>query len=119
MKETMIATLSATIATLPLILSQFGRLSIVSLPVNMLILWIIPWMMMVGFVAVVISFVYMPIASIIAAGGWLGLKYIIIVVQWFAAIPFAAVDMKVPWYVMVGLYIGMVYVLAVVNRKRI
>ncbi len=119
MKETMIATLAATIATLPLILSQFGRLSIVSLPVNMLILWIIPWMMMVGFVAVVVSFLYMPVASIIAAGGWLGLEYIIIVVQWFARLPFAAVDMKVPWYVMVALYMVMVYGLFRINRKSI
>ncbi len=119
MKETMIATLSATIATLPLILSQFGRLSIVSLPVNMLILWIIPWMMMVGFAAVVLSFIYLPVANIIAGIGWVGLSYIIVVVKWFAGVSFAAVDVKVAWYVMVGMYAAMIYLLARVNRQRI
>lgn len=116
LKETMIATLSATIATLPLILSQFGRLSIVSLPVNMLILWIIPWMMMVGFLAVVISFIYFPAASLVASVGWLGLTYIIVVVQWFAGLRFAAVDVRVAWYVMVGLYVLMV--LMFIMRKE-
>jgi competence protein ComEC len=44
--ENLHTTFAAIIMTLPLILYQFGRLSIVAPLVNVLILWIIPWLML-------------------------------------------------------------------------
>lgn len=105
LKETTVATLSATIATLPLILFQFGRLSIVSLPVNVLILWCIPWIMLAGFVAVVGSAIFFPLGSWIAVLAWTGMRYIVWVVTWFSDLSFAAVDVRIPWWGMVGLYV--------------
>jgi competence protein ComEC len=53
--ENLQSTLAALIMTLPLILFQFGRFSVVAPLVNVLILWIIPWLMLAGFCAVVIG----------------------------------------------------------------
>lgn len=107
-RESFVATLSATLITLPLILSQFGRLSIVSLPVNMLILWIIPHIMAIGFFAVIISMMSLPIGTGISWIAWLGLQYIIIIVEWFSQLSFAAVDIGIPVWAMVGSYIAMI-----------
>jgi len=105
LQESIVATLSATIITLPLILFQFGRLSLVSLPVNMIILWIIPFIMMIGFFAVVVSMLFLPLAHILSWIAWGGMMYIVNIVRWFATLSFAAVDMRVPVWGMVCMYI--------------
>jgi len=108
-KESLISTLAAIIATLPLILYQFGRLSIVAPIVNILILWIIPFIMLLGFFAVISSFLFLPLANVISWIAWLGLSFIIEIVKWFANLSFAAVDMRIPLWLMLFLYITMLY----------
>jgi competence protein ComEC len=95
LRESMVATLSATVATLPLILFQFGRLSIVSPIVNMFILPIIPFIMSVGFFATTMSFVFYPLGQYIGYIAWGGMVYIVSVVRWFAELSFAAVDVTI------------------------
>ncbi len=112
-KESLISTLSAIIATLPLILSQFGRLSIVAPLVNILILWIIPWIMIVGAITVALSFVSLTVAHIFGFVGYIGMEYIIRVVRFFADIPFASVEMRIHPVSMMLLYV----VLIVLMRK--
>lgn len=108
-RENIISTLSAIIATLPLILFQFGRLSIVTPIVNVLILWIIPLIMLLGFLAVLTSFVLFPIGELIAWIGWVGLKYITSVVEWFAGLKFSAVDLQIPAWAMIFSYLIILY----------
>ena len=115
-RESLISTLSAIIATLPLILFQFGRLSIVAPIVNILILWIIPTIMMFGFFAVIVSFVLFPLGEVIAWIAWVGLKYITVVVEFFAKLNWAAVDLMIPWWGMVVLYLGLFYW---IKKKRV
>ncbi len=108
-RESLITTLAATVMTLPLILFQFGRLSIVAVPVNMLILWIIPFIMTIGFFAVVASFLFMPLAVVISWIAWTGMLYITSIVTWFAGLKFAAVDIKIPFVLALFLYAILFY----------
>lgn len=108
--ETFVATISAIIATLPLILYQFGRLSIVAPIVNILILWTISYIMFMGFLAVILSFVFYPLGQLVAWLALLGLNYIIEVVKWFGSLSFAAVDLTIPAWLMFVVYGGMIYV---------
>ncbi|MFA4831208.1 MAG: ComEC/Rec2 family competence protein [Patescibacteria group bacterium] len=119
LKESLISTLSAITATLPLILYQFGRLSIVAPAVNVLILWTIPLLMTLGFFAVLSSFVFNPLAQVIAWIAWVGLSYVILVVKWFAGLSFASVDFTIPWWLMISGYVVMVFAFRKVNRTRI
>ncbi len=104
-KESFATTLSAIATTLPLILFQFGRLSIVAPIVNVLILWIVPWLMLFGFCTVVISFFITPVANLFAYLTHFGMKYVIVIVHWFSGLNFAAVDMRLPWWGMVLVYL--------------
>jgi len=104
LQESIVATLSATIVTLPLILYQFGRLSLVSLPVNILILWIIPFIRMIGFFAVVVGIVFKPIALLLSWIAWGGMAYIVEIVRWFSSLSFAAVDIQVSIWIMIAMY---------------
>src|SRR3989339_713482 len=110
LRESASSTLSAIFATLPLILYQFGRLSIVAPIVNILILWIIPYIMLAGFLAVIGSFIFYPLGKLISWLALLGLNYIIEIVKWFGSLSFAAVDLTIPAWLMFGLYGGMIYV---------
>ncbi len=110
-KESLISTIAAIVATLPLILFQFGRLSIVAPIVNVLILWIIPAIMMIGFFAVIASFVFQPVALLLSWLAWVGMKYIVVIVEFFAGLSFAAIDFKIPWFVMIMLYCGILYMI--------
>ena len=110
-RESFVSTLAAIIATLPLILYQFGRLSIVAPMVNMLILWVLPWIMLFGFVAVCISTLFPAVGVVISWVAFVGMKYIVLVVTWFAHIPFAAVDIRISAWSMGAGYVGLAWYL--------
>lgn len=115
LRESIVATLAATVATLPLILFQFGRLSIVSPIVNVLILPFIPFIMAVGFFATTASFVLFPLGQFIGFIAWGGMAYIVVIVRWFAELPFAAVEVMITAPVMM---IGYVILGYIVKKNR-
>ncbi|OIO20556.1 MAG: hypothetical protein AUJ23_00105 [Candidatus Magasanikbacteria bacterium CG1_02_32_51] len=108
-KESLLTTLSAIMATLPLILYQFNRLSIVAPIVNILILWILPWIMFGGFFVLVTSFVFLPLAKILSWLSFVMMKYIVVVVTFFANLSFATIDFRFSLWVMFGSYLLLVY----------
>lgn len=103
-RESFVATVSATIITLPLILFQFGRLSTVALPTNMLILWILPYVMTLGFFVTVFSAIFTPVAEVFAWLSFVGMKYVTMVVAWFSNFSFAAIDIDMSVWWMIGCY---------------
>ncbi len=103
--EILITTISAIIATMPLILFQFGRLSLVAPLVNVLILWLVPWLMLLGFVALIFSWLFFPLGQTLAWVVGLGLNYVIIIVNWFGGKSWSAVDVGIPVWVMTAVYV--------------
>jgi len=102
--DILFATFSAIVATLPLILFQFGRLSVVALPVNLLILWLIPYIMLFGFLAIILSVIFFPAGLVVSWFTGFGLKYIIMISEFFGSISWSSVEIKIPWWVMVTIY---------------
>ena len=114
--ENFYSTIAAIIFTLPLILFQFGNLSIIAPIVNVLILWIIPWLMLGGFLSVIAGCFYLPGGKFLASGVGLGMDYILSIVSWFGSLRWSAIDFKIPFYVMILAYCFIVYFVAK-NRK--
>lgn len=75
---------AAQIATTPFIVYHFGSFSLAGLAVNLLIVWIVPWLMLTGFMALIVSFVYFPAGQMMAFINQAGIAYILTVVNWFA-----------------------------------
>lgn len=98
LREILTATIAAQIFTLPLLLYYFGRLSVVAIPVNILVLIAIPITMLFGFLAGLAGFAGSILAWPFMAISWLMLTYIIKVVGLFAAIPFAALGLTINIY---------------------
>ena len=89
-KELLLTTLSAIVATLPLILMEFGRLSLVAPLVNLLVLPVVPLVMGLGALSVL---PYIGPGFAFATGMFL--KYILMVVHYFASLPFSNVQVQI------------------------
>lgn len=85
-QEAAISTTAATLATLPVLVLQFGRLSIVSVAVNISILPLLPFITIAGIISVLVPF----LGNLLALFVWLALSYVLMVASWFASLPFAS-----------------------------
>jgi competence protein ComEC len=113
--ETLTSTMSAIIMTLPLILFQFGTLSIVAPLVNVLVLWIIPYLMLFGASTIFTSFIP-PLSAVLSFLSHLGLQYVIMIVQFFGRLSWASANAVIPLWAMVLAYASIIFVL---NHKII
>ncbi|MEA1959123.1 MAG: DNA internalization-related competence protein ComEC/Rec2 [Chloroflexota bacterium] len=93
--------LGAIVATLPLVAYYFGYVSLVSLLATFLATLALPAIIVVTVIVAFIGLFSPPAARIIGWIDWLLLKYTISVVQGFAAVPYASIELsKVkPWLV--------------------
>ncbi len=102
--ENFITTISAIIITLPLILFQFGRLSVIAPLANLLIVWIVPYLMLFGFAALILSVFIYPFGQLVAWVANLGLKYVIIMSHSLASWSLASVSFSINIWQTVVLY---------------
>lgn len=91
-REVLVATISAQIAVTPMLLYMMGTMSLVALPVNALVLPVIPLAMLLVFMTGVAGFMLAPFASLVAYPTYMLLNYVFVVVEWFARLPFATVS---------------------------
>ena len=70
-KEILIATLSAQFATLPLLMFYFGKLSIISVLANILILPVIPFLTIWGLLNLFVAAIFLPLGRLMGYVTWL------------------------------------------------
>ncbi len=93
LRESFAATIAATLATLPVIIFGFGKISIISPFVNLLVLPFVPYAMLTGAVATVISALDQSAGAFVAGPAWLFLSAMLEIIQAMAALPFAIVTL--------------------------
>lgn len=104
-KEAVLVTFAASVSTLPLILLTFGRLSIVAIIVNVLVVPLVPLVMLLG-AGILLPFVGVGLAMLTHWCLW----YMLVVIQWFAHLRFASVTLQisaVTFGILVALILGM------------
>lgn len=116
LREIASATLGTQAAVLPLILFQSGALSIYSLPANLLALVVVPWAMLLSFIAGVVGTVAAPIAPVVGFPAYILLSYVTHVAQFFAWLPFSAVT--IPAFSVVWLVAAYVLIAVVVVARQ-
>ncbi len=116
----LIVTLAAQILTLPLIVFYFGRLSVVGLLANLLILPAQPPIMVGGMFTLIVGLIWELLGQIAAVVPWFFLTYTTVVVETLAAVPFASVDTGALGRVAAVLYfVVLLIVLIVRGRPRL
>lgn len=105
LREIVVATIATQLFVLPFLLYKMGTLSLVSLPVNLLVLIAIPATMLFGFITGLAGFVWHALALPFAYGAYALLAYELVVVDWFAKLPFASVALaSFPLWLVLGWY---------------
>ena len=117
LKSSLSETLGAQLMVLPILIFSFGRVSLLSPIVNVLILWLIPLSMLLVFLVGISGLISIGLGQIAGFLGWFPLKYIIVVVETFSKIPWVSLTFKTAdWWWMVIFY-GVIG-LAVLKLKR-
>lgn len=119
LKEAFLATTSAQAAVLPLILYNFGNLSLVSVVTNVLILPAVPFAMFFGFLAGALSFIALPLGKAVGFFAWALLSYEIKIVEIFSAVPFGFFKISYfPIFLVILYYVGLIYFLFVRGKTK-
>ncbi len=113
----LIETTAAQLTTLPLIMYIFGRLSVVALVANMLVVPLVPLAMLTSFMAGLAGMVMPNFAGWLAWPAKLLMSYMIDVVQIFARLPKAAIQQPLHLPEMVALYTILVALLLLLRIK--
>jgi competence protein ComEC len=98
LKQILVTTLSAQIAVLPLLVINFGQLSLIAPLANLAILPFIPLTMFWGFVATLGGVFWLEIGKILGWLAWLFLSYEIKIIQLLAKVPLAALKFSWNWW---------------------
>ncbi len=118
LRENMAVTISAVIATLPILLYSTGILSFVSIPANILIIPFIPITMLLAFIAGIIGFISSLLAIPFGIVAYLPLKYILSMIHFFASLPFASTTIKsFPLFLMIALYTFLIWWVFIKKEK--
>lgn len=95
LRELLVATASAQVATLPIVLAVFGSFSLFALPANALILPIVPLAMLATFVAGAVGFLSTGLAAIFAWPAEFLLSYCVTTIDFMAKLPNAQTDVTI------------------------
>lgn len=119
-REAITMTLSAQVMALPIIVYNFERLSLIAPLSNLLVAFAIPPAMLFGFMAVLVSFIFFPLAQVLAYLTWGILSYIIKVIELTAVIPYASVNLPgMTFLMMAGYYLLLILLLMKFSKSKI
>ncbi|MDR0979677.1 MAG: ComEC/Rec2 family competence protein [Candidatus Nomurabacteria bacterium] len=104
LSQVAIETISATITTMPLLLYNFGSLSLISLLPNLLILPTIPIAMLLSFATGVLAIFTGVLAGLVGSLATLVLKYNLVVIEFFGQIEWATLAMPISFWQAVAIY---------------
>ncbi len=101
-------TISAQLATLPILIMAFGQFSNVAIVANLLVLPFVPIAMLGTFIAGLSGLLLPAIASVLGAPvNWL-LQYMIYVATYVSGLPWAQSDLEIGLVAMIGYYVAMI-----------
>jgi len=104
LKETLLMTASAQLMVLPLLIYYFKQLSLVSLPANLLVLPLMPFTMLFGFLTGLGGLLFQPLGHALAVFAWLLSAYQLGIISWLGGLSWSSLLISIQWYTLVGAY---------------
>lgn len=114
----LLTTISAQIFTLPIIISNFGIYSLWSVVVNVLVLWTVPILMILGAFASVVSFIYEPLAGLLLYLCLPLLSYFTETVKYFSSLGGLVEVSNFPWQFFYSYYLFLLSLVFFIYKKR-
>ncbi len=118
-RDILAMTFAAQIGTLPILVHNFGRISLVSPLVNVLIVPLLPYILGGGFIFGFAGMIWSILGQILSWPSWLLLTYVSKIVGYFSQLPYASVTAKnVHWVWLVGYYVILIAILVWWRNKK-
>lgn len=116
--DVLVVTLAAQILTLPLLLFHFGRLSLISLPANLLVLPVQPAVMVTGGVTLLSGMIWLPLGRLAGIVAWPFLAYTTGVIELLAQVPRAAIPFQLSARGLVWIYVAIAMLVGLVTLTK-
>jgi competence protein ComEC len=119
--EALLVTLGATVTTLPVAVYHFGRLSLVTLASNLLVLPVQSYLMMAGGLATLMGLALRPLGQAVGWIAWVFLTYTIEIVRLMARVGGGSVPVRMEGWMVWSYYIllgGLTWWLAQPRERR-
>lgn len=111
-REVVASTIATEIVVAPILIVSVGQVSIVSVATNLAVLFAVPWTMLFGFIATILSFVSVFLAFPFTFLAYGLLNYILVVAMWFGSLPFAIITIPPALGTFVLIILGVLYAVA-------
>ena len=99
-------TLAAQVFTLPILIYNFGYVSLVAPFTNVLVVPLLPYIMISGFIFGLSGIIFLPLGWILSWFSWLLLTYLVKIVDFFSQIPPAYFKISWVWLLIFYLIFG-------------
>lgn len=119
LKEDITTTVAAQIATFPVMLGTFGAYSLLSFPINILILWTIPIIMIFGGIGAIFAFIFMPVSHLLILLCEPFLAYFTGVIVFSSSFSYGISLDNMPILVLIGYYLILLAIVIRVGRIKI
>ena len=116
-RETMVGTATIELFLLPILLSTSGKISLVTVVTNLLILPILPVVMGFGFAATLLGYVNYFVAMPLVYISNLMLGYILFIANFFASIPFGVFTFTLPEWAVFLIYAILIFCLLKIQKS--
>ncbi len=111
-------TFGALTSTLPVLIYNFGYLSLVTPLTNILIIPFLPCLMGLGFCFLLLGAIWEPIGWILSLPVWLLLSYLTSIINFFSQISWASMTFRIPWFWLPICYFSFGYFLWHLKKKE-
>jgi len=111
LKYTLSSTLSAQFFTFPILIYNFGQISLISPLTNILIIPLLPIITILGFIFSFLGIIFQPLGYFLSFPAWLFLTYILKIIDLSSKIPFSYLTFKnVHWIFLPISYLALVFI---------
>ncbi len=110
--------LSAQIFTLPILIHNFGYMSLVSVFTNLLIAPVLPFILGFGFLFVLTGTFSLFFAWLLSMPCYLLITYIIKIVDLFSSLPYAVLNLKISWIFILFYYAALILAVWFIYQKQ-
>ena len=105
LRATLSTTVSAQVFTLPILIYNFGYITLISPITNILIVPFLAPITILIFAFGISGMIFFPLGYVFSWLTWLFLNYILSVIDWFSKVPFATINMQnISWILIIMYY---------------
>ena len=116
--EVLLVTLAAQVLALPLILYHFGRLSLASLPANLLVLPAQAGVMATGGLTLMAGMIATELGQLVGLMAWVFLHYTISVIRLLAQMPYASISLSLSSTGLILVYLVIAGITLIATRVK-